>query len=314
MTIGIIAPSPALDRTIVLEQLVPGSVHRPSEVVEVAGGKGCNAARSAAVLGMSVRVVTAAGGTMGRWLVDQLEDAGIEVDAVVTDCALRICTSILDRSSGLLTEVYEPASALSDAEWQEMARRVRRMSETVDVVAWSGSLPERMPAAAVGALLTSLGNGTVAGVPGVAVDCGGGTLGAALRSSPGVVKINRSEALGLGLSASATLFELADGVAQMAGGPCVVVVTGGEDGAVLREPSGRSWHGRPPSRGAFGVGCGDAFFGGLLTALVQERSIAESLKLALATASANAEIPGAGLFDPQRLHELERATCVQEVR
>ena len=34
-----VAPSPALDRTLVVESVVAGQIHRPSAVVAVPGGK-----------------------------------------------------------------------------------------------------------------------------------------------------------------------------------------------------------------------------------------------------------------------------------
>jgi len=314
VTIGVLAPSPALDRLVEIDRLLPGAVHRPTHVTEVAGGKACNAARSAAVLGTPIRMVTAAGGALGGWLIAELEGAGIRVDTVLTGQPLRICTSILDRSSSLLTEIYEPAPPLTRLQWDEMVHLTRRMSEAVDLVAVSGSLPSGTGAGALSGLLAGLPVQSVAGLRGVAVDCAGDALKAALGSSPGIVKINRAEALDLGLPEHASLAALAHGVTQMASGPCLVAVTGGVEGAVLREPSGQCWQGKPPTRGRYGVGCGDAFFGGLLTALAQGRTVRDSLTLALATAGANAETPGAGRFDPGRLPQLERDTIVEKVR
>jgi fructose-1-phosphate kinase PfkB-like protein len=42
-----VALSPALDRTLVVDSLNPGSIHRPLQIVEVVGGKGFNVTRAA---------------------------------------------------------------------------------------------------------------------------------------------------------------------------------------------------------------------------------------------------------------------------
>jgi fructose-1-phosphate kinase PfkB-like protein len=59
-----IAPTPAVDRLHeVSGPVVVGAIHRPHRVVAVAGGKGLNAARAAALLGAQVRAVAARRGT-----------------------------------------------------------------------------------------------------------------------------------------------------------------------------------------------------------------------------------------------------------
>ncbi|HEU0195578.1 MAG TPA: PfkB family carbohydrate kinase, partial [Gaiellales bacterium] len=80
-----LAANPSIDRLFEIERLRPGEVHRPQSFVQVAGGKGVNAARAAAALGAEVHVLAILAGHAGRWLADQLEAAGIAVDAVWVD-------------------------------------------------------------------------------------------------------------------------------------------------------------------------------------------------------------------------------------
>ena len=49
-----VAANPSIDRLFTVERLVPGSIHRPAEFVQVPGGKGLNVARAAAALGGDV--------------------------------------------------------------------------------------------------------------------------------------------------------------------------------------------------------------------------------------------------------------------
>jgi fructose-1-phosphate kinase PfkB-like protein len=56
--------------------------------------------------------------------------------------------------------------------------------------------------------------------------------------------------------------------------------------------------------GRYPVGSGDAFLAGLVVALDGGAGWREALALALGAATANAEIPGAGVLDPGRASEL----------
>jgi sugar/nucleoside kinase (ribokinase family) len=83
-----------------------------------------------------------------------------------------------------------------------------------------------------------------------------------------------------------------------------VAVTLGADGAVLVDPDGRAWIGPALASGPYPVGSGDAFLAGLIVGLERGRPWAEAMVLALASAAANAELPGAGKLDPARAEAL----------
>jgi fructose-1-phosphate kinase PfkB-like protein len=52
--------------------------------------------------------------------------------------------------------------------------------------------------------------------------------------------------------------------------------------------------------GRYPVGCGDCFLAGLVVALERRQTWHQGLARALGTAAANAELAGAGRFDPAR--------------
>ena len=49
-----VAASPSLDRTLVVDEVVVGQIHRHHEACSVAGGKGLNVARAVRALGNEV--------------------------------------------------------------------------------------------------------------------------------------------------------------------------------------------------------------------------------------------------------------------
>ena len=140
-------PRPAVDRFLRLDGPVrPGAIHRPADVVAVAGGKGLNAARSAAALGAEVIAVAPLGGHGGRWIAAELERAGIEVRAVPVRAEPRVCVSVAgDGDDGGLTEFYEPAPAMTEEEWFALELAVTTVAEDVGWVTLSGSLPPGAP-------------------------------------------------------------------------------------------------------------------------------------------------------------------------
>ena len=106
-----VAANPSIDRLYELDELTVGEIHRPATTTAVPGGKGLNAARAAAALGGDVTAVAIVGGRSGDWIVDRLAALALDVRAIRVAGETRTCISILDRSSGALTEVYEPGAA-----------------------------------------------------------------------------------------------------------------------------------------------------------------------------------------------------------
>ncbi len=296
--IVIVAANPSIDRSLEVDALRIGAVHRPDRVVAVAGGKGLNAARAAHTLGGEVVAVTILGGHAGAWIAEQLGALGLATRGISDDAETRTCVSILDRASGQLTEFYEPGRTVSERAFGALERAVETELAVGDVrvLAMSGSLP--LGAQVDGyARLVRLGAG--AGAMTI-VDSHGEALLLALAARPGLVKVNAGEA------SAATAADVTDATGALdaarrlrEAGAGSVVVTLGRDGAVGLDQVG-SWQLRSSVEpGRYPVGSGDAFLGGLSVALAQGAPLVEAATLGMAAGAANAMIPGAGLLDPE---------------
>ncbi len=89
-------------------------------------------------------------------------------------------------------------------------------------------------------------------------------------------------------------------------GAMSVIVTIGLAGAVVVTGDQRIQL-RPPSlRGAFPVGSGDAFLGGLAVASARGMPLVTAARLGLAAGIANAQVPGAGILDPGSIDSILR--------
>jgi 1-phosphofructokinase/tagatose 6-phosphate kinase len=301
-----IAPSPSLDVTYQVEELVEGGQSRPLEVHRVAGGKAINAARAARTLGAQVRVVAPLGGPSGDLLAAELERAGIALHAVPTAAPTRTCVSVFARASGSLTEIYEHAAPIADA-WPGMLAAIRaELAARAPVhVLLSGSLPPTGapdPLADVAALVTAAGARW-------AVDTHGAPLRRALELAPRIVKVNRAEAADA-LGGDGDARELARALHERTGG--LAIVTDGPAGVVAVDVE-RAFRVRLPGvHGDFPVGSGDTMLGALLARLDAGEALESALATATAAATANALVPGAAVLRPADLPRLRAAVHVTD--
>jgi fructose-1-phosphate kinase PfkB-like protein len=155
-----------------------------------------------------------------------------------------------------------------------------------------------------------------AGVP-VALDARDEALLLGVSAGPQVVKVNTEEAGGL-LGTKVETPEDARAAAEeirwrMDGDGRAAIVTRGAEGAVVVTPDGAVLRARLYERGPYPVGSGDAFLGGLATALDRGSGWHDALALALGAAAANAEMPGAGRLDLERALDLSKLSEVLEL-
>lgn len=308
-----VAANPSIDRLYEVERLTPGTIHRPQALVAVPGGKGLNAARAAARLGGRVMAVGILAGRSGDWIETALAAAPIDARWVRSTGETRTCVSILDRATGGLTEIYERGEPLDPDAWAALERIVAEELGRGDVgaVALSGSLPQGAPPDGFGRLSALAGKATRADAPiAVLADTYGPALDAVLAERPAVVKINAEEA---GEATGIAVTDAASGESAAAvlrdRGADAVVVTLGAQGAVVVSAAGSTRLQPSTTRGAYPVGSGDAFLGGLAVGLSRGDDIVEAARLGLAAGAANALIPGAGELDPGEVERILHETA-----
>lgn len=288
-----ITPNPAIDRTLVLPELRPGEVVRPEQVIISAGGKGLNVARALQILGGTARCYGPAGGHHGRMLAALAAADGLA--AHWTDIAeeTRVCTILVDRTSGLSTGIYERGEPLAPEAWARFAADVLRLAGACRLACICGSLPAGVPPQALGELVAAL---QAAGLP-IWVDTSGPALEAALAARPAGVKVNHEEAGALlGRSIETPAAAAAAARALVAAGVGQAAITLGRRGAVLASQAG-CWHAAAPAVEAVSaVGSGDAFFAGLLHGLATGAPPEAALCAGVAAGAANARHAGGGRF------------------
>lgn len=295
----------AIDKTAAVPRLRAGEIHRPEMLSVLPGGKALNVARAARTLGLEPTVIAVLGGHAGDWVAEALAARGIRTRAVRTAGETRTCLSVLDRSSGRLTEFYEAGLLLDPAGW-EAVEEALSCELAIDpggaLVVAAGSLPPGAPAdayARLARLAAALGAR-------IAVDVAGAQLAAALEAGPWLAKVNAAEAAAAtGEPAGGRAGAPRAASALRARGAAAAIVTSGTAGSVLVDEAGAGWRiGPPPERGPYAVGSGDALLAGVAAGLAAGMPLEEAARLGAAAACANALRPGQGELDPADVSRL----------
>jgi 1-phosphofructokinase family hexose kinase len=305
-----VAANPSIDKLFEVERLRIGEIHRPLAFVQVPGGKGLNVARSAHALGAEVTATGILAGHAGRWVAEALAAEGVRASFVWVEGETRSSLSVADRAGGGLTEFYEAGTEVGPAGWRTLEARVAGLLPGAAWLTISGNAPPGAPPEGYARIVRLAREAGVA----VALDARERALALAVEAGPTLVKVNAEEASGLLGREIRTAEEAREAAAEIRsrlprGG--AAIVTRGAEGAVAALPDGGVLLGRLYVRGPYPVGSGDAFLGGLVTALERGEGWPEALRLALGAAAANAEVPGAGRLDPERAWTLAREAVVR---
>jgi 1-phosphofructokinase family hexose kinase len=303
---------PSIDKLFEVERLTPGAIHRPSSFVQVAGGKGLNAARAAAVIGAEVRAVALTGGHAGGWIEDALEQEAVDARFARGSHETRSCLSVADEQTGGLTEFYEDGPPVEPQIWDAFEAEVEEALVDAAWIALSGSIPSGAPEDGYTGITSSARKSGVR----VAVDARGVFLERALSAQPDVVKVNVKEAAQVlgSRTANGDPIVVAKDLRGRAGGDGhASVVTRGADGVIAVDPGGAVLRGTLDVRGRYPVGSGDAFLGSLLAALDAGDPFESALGSGLGAAAANAEVPGAGRLNAERARALGTRARVETI-
>ena len=289
-----VTPNPSVDRTLELDVLTRGEVHRATGASVEAGGKGVNVARALALHGARAAAVLPCGGVDGDLLVGLLAPQRVEVVPVAIAGAVRSNTTVVE-ADGTTTKLNEAGPHLSGREVEALLRTVRaRLTVGPRWLASSGSLPPGAPVD-LHAHLVRLARGS--GTP-AAVDTSGAALAAAVEAGPDVVKPNLEELCELVARELLTVGDVRAAAADLRARGCGdVLVSLGEAGALLATAEGTWWAGGPPLVPRSTVGAGDCTLAGYLH---EQGPAPRRLATAVAWGRAAVLLPGSTVPGPEQ--------------
>ena len=283
----------AIDKTIVVDSFQLGQIHRPKAVKSLPGGKGCNVARALKQFGEAPVVTGWVGGTAGQFIENGLRQEGIGTDFIYTDFESRTCTSVLDSSNQVMTEIYEKGDAVPPEKVAEMLARFGEMVGECTAVTLSGSLPPSVPQDFYAQLINLAHK---ANVPAF-LDSSKEALLQGVAARPFLIKPNESEVAILAGRELTTTTDFATAAAAISSRhKTIVVLSLGKEGAIAAQGQEVIHVQNPQVEAQSAVGSGDCMLAGLAYGFTRGYPLAEAVKVGVAAGTANTLVIGAGQF------------------
>jgi 6-phosphofructokinase 2 len=306
MDIVTVTMNPAIDISASVPRIMPIHKLRCSAERRDPGGGGINVARVAARFGADVGALYPVGGPTGELLRRLVDRERIFSLAIPVSGETREDLTIFDEAGRAQYRLVLPGPTLCEAEWQACLDILASLGRKPAFVVASGSLPPGVPSdfyARLARCAKTMGARLL-------LDTSGEALRAALDEGVHLVKPSLRE-----LSELAGASGLEDGASRIAacrglvaeGKAELVALTMGSEGALLVARD-EAWQAKPLAIDAVNaVGAGDSFLGGMVWSLAGGHGLDDSLRYAVAAASATLLAQGTALgslADMQRLHPL----------
>ncbi|MCJ2030501.1 1-phosphofructokinase [Methylobacterium sp. J-043] len=288
--------NPAIDQTVTLETLSPGSVHRARSVWSDAGGKGVNVACCLADWGLPVAATGVLGQDNAAPFAQLLAAKGIDDRFVWIAGETRTNLKLLDASTGETTDINLPGLEFGPSIVEAARAVLNDLTGPSSLAVLAGSLPRSLGPDIYARLTAELKRRGVR----VVLDASGPALAAALaarrESLPDAIKPNRHELeewAGRPLPALADVLDAARELQSR--GIALVCVSLGAEGALFVASEGAVRALPPPTRVASTVGAGDALVAGLVAGLHDGLALPDLARRALAFAAGKLSRTGANL-------------------
>lgn len=308
----IVNPNFTIDRTIPLEVMVPGSVHRTGPATVTLGGKGVNVARVVRAFGHRGVLVGFMPSTSAAELAMLAAGEGAELAGVPVTGVVRAASVFLERS-GRATVFNEPGPTVDEDDWARLLGEVQQRAAGEQTVVCSGSLPPGSPVDGYARVVVAARNAGLRSV----VDSTGDVLAATLGAHPDFVSPNLAEAETLvfgpaiegvepeGDQVVQRAIEAARGL--VARGARHAIVSAASHGAAFSDADEAAFCPAPDVSVISPIGAGDSLVGGLVHALEEGETFRDAVAFAVAVASASCEQTAAGAVDVSRARDLASA-------
>jgi tagatose 6-phosphate kinase len=260
-------------------------VNRATLVVDGLGGKAQNVARVLTQLRARAVLLQFFGGPRGQWMAEQLRRQRVRVEPIEVKAESRLCASILDQSSGEITELVEESGPSSPAEYKRLFSAYKSLLPQAKAVVLAGTLARGGPVDFYARCVAAARKKGILTV----VDAQGDPLACALEERPDLVKPNRHElerSLGRALPNEEDIWAGIEDIRSKGAGS--VVITDGARVALAASPRGR-WRITPPRvKAVNSVGSGDSFTAAMVVSLLRGEDFGVACRAGAASGAANA--------------------------
>jgi 6-phosphofructokinase 2 len=300
--------NPCIDKSATIGKLKPEKKLHCSEPKFEPGGGGINVARAIRKLGGEPIAVYPAGGYTGQFFNHLLETENVPAVIIEVEHSMRENVIVLEESTNDQYRFGFPGARLSEREWQECLDAVEQIDDAKYIVA-SGSLPEGVPSDIFARLAVIAKRKDIR----LVIDTSEEALQQAVEEGVYMLKPNVGE-----LSLLAGQNELSAEEIPVAGrniisrGKCeVLVVSMGEQGAMLLPKDTELFVKPPDVKKHSTVGAGDSMVAGIVLQLSKGKNIQEAFLYGVASGTAATMNPGTELCHKHDADELYAQLLLQ---
>lgn len=302
--------NPAMDKTVVIENLTPGGVNRIQSLRVDVGGKGINVSKCLKALGCGSTAAAFWGGTAGQRGVDFLREQGIGALTVTVSEDTRTNLKIIDPIRKENTDINEPGPTITEAQLAELNQKLDEAIAPGDVLILSGSIPKGCQPTIYRDLTARYRSRGAR----VYLDADGENFRYGITAAPTLIKPNIDELnryLGKNLTTAEEIAEAARGF--LAQGIEEVLVSLGSDGAVLvkQDLCIKAQGLSVPVLST--VGAGDSMVAAMAFGAEKELPDEVRLRLAIAISAASVMCSGTQAPDQETIKKLYHQVIIREV-
>lgn len=307
--IATVTLNPSVDVRYTLLTFEKNGVYRCNHYQRSAGGKGLNVTRVLRMLGNHVWATGFLGGKNGEYITQELEKLGVATQFVQIEGETRNCIAIVTKEPSQ-TEILEQGPMVSEENIELFLKTYETLLEGTDWVTASGSLPQGVAKdfyKLLGEITRKQGKKFI-------LDASGESLIHGIDANPFLVKPNKEELEDIFKKRINSVEQIVDHAKELCHrGARNVLVSLGEEGAILVNHSMVLKAGIPKMNVVNPVGSGDSMIAGCLHALAKGESMEESLKFACAAGTANALEEETGKVNPETLKALLEKIRIDEL-
>lgn len=273
-----------LDKTVLIDHLERGAIHRAAKMAMVAGGKGINVSRQLKCLGINTVATGFLGGEIGTIMTRLLAAEAIEHDFVLTGAMTREGVTYRE-PGGVWTALFEPPARIDVETVHKLSKKIDYLASKSNWLMCGGSSPGNEADDIYYEAILSAHRYGITSV----LDSYGYALELGLKAQPTMVKPTRREfeiTFGQSLKTDHDYVEAINTLLKGGARYCII-----SDGAnpLFAGIQGHYWKVIPPVVPSVNAtGSGDAMLGGILYGFHQGWKFERCLAFGAAAGAANA--------------------------
>lgn len=273
--------NPAIDYVVNVDNFKAGAVNRVASEEKFAGGKGINVSRVLNNLGVKSKALGFVGGFTGKFIVDSLEEQGVETEFIQVSGDTRINVKLKSNEE---TEINGSGPVITEEDLEKLFKIIGSLNSD-DFLVLAGNVQNSVPRDIYAIIQEKCASNNVK----VIVDTTGEALVATLKNKPFLIKPNNhelGEIFNIELKEREDIIKYAQKIREM--GAENVIISMAEKGALLICESG-VYH-ASPAKGTVenSVGAGDSVIAGFLAKYSETKDIIEAFRYGATSGSATA--------------------------